>query len=129
MTEKIVKSFPVPAAPKPGRAGAADRAYDENVPSTSGSAVVAVLPLIVVLSMTAVPMMAMPPPMPTLKVSTEPLLPGVALPEMPPGVPAAPSVALPARPALPAEPALAWLVVMTSVALACFDPFFAPAGA
>ena len=45
--------------------GAIDRAHDEHVPSTLGSVVVTVLPLIDVSSMTAVPMMAMPPPMPT----------------------------------------------------------------
>jgi hypothetical protein len=65
---------------KPSDAINGGRVQDENVPSTSGSADVAWLPLINVLSMTALPMMAMPPPIPTLKVSTVPLFPGVAWP-------------------------------------------------
>ncbi len=63
------------------------RAHVENLPSTSGSAVVAWLPVIVVLSMTAVPMMATPPPIPTREMSIAPLFPGVAWPARPCGVP------------------------------------------
>ena len=61
-----------------------------KVPSTSGSLVEAWLPVMVVLSMVAVPMIAMPPPTPTVNVSTVPFWPVSTEPLAPEGDPPRP---------------------------------------
>jgi hypothetical protein len=59
---------------------AGDGPHEENVPSTSLSRVEAVLPVIVVSSMVAVPRIAMPPPSPTPADPATPAVPGVFVP-------------------------------------------------
>ena len=53
--------------------------HDENVPSTSLSLVVAVFPVMVVLSIVAVPTLTIPPPMPTPAEEAVPAVPLVAV--------------------------------------------------
>ena len=99
-----------------------------NVPNTLLSLVVAVLPVMVVLSMTTVPpaSRSSPPPIPVPESAVAPALPGWAMPAAPFGLPPAPAPATPAAPPAPPGPATAWLAVMMFVALDCLEPFFAP---
>ena len=87
--------------------GATDGRQGVIVPSTSGSLVEAWLPVMVVLSMLAVPKLAMPPPTPALNRSVAPGWPGVATPLMPKGEFRLRPVAPPPAPPCPPDPARA----------------------
>ena len=91
-----------------------------NVPSTSLSFVDAVLPVMLVLSIVAVPMIAIPPPIPTPAGPAAPVDPGVCEAVGPLGVPEppCPAVALPPSPPAPGEVTVAVFAVIVSV------PFF-----
>ena len=99
-----------------------------NVPDTSLSLVEAVLPVMVVLSITTVPPVrrSSPPPIPTPATPAAPGLPGNAAPALPLGLPPAPATTPPGSPPAPPSPRLAWLPVMESVALDCLDPLCVP---
>ena len=101
-------------------------AHDLMVPSTLLSLVSARLPVMLVLSIVVLPNVAIPPPTPTVSVSVVPFWPARTVPLAPEGEPPSPMPTLLACPGEPAPDAKAWFVVISSVALACFEPFFAP---
>src|SRR4029077_11016943 len=97
-----------------------------KVPDTSLSVVEAVLPVMVVLSMTTVPpgRRSSPPPTPTPETPAAPGLPGKREPGVRCGGPRPPASTPPASPPAPPGPRLAWLPVMVSVVFDCLEPFF-----
>ncbi len=129
MTKTTPSKPPIAAARRAG-ASAPRRAvighHDPMWPSTLLSLVEAWLPVMVVLSKSAVPKVPTPPPTPALNRSVAPGWPAMAAPLMPKGEFPPPAVAPPPAPACPPDAARALFVVMTSVAWACLDPFFAP---
>ena len=109
-----------PRARRPGRARGGRQ--DVIVPSTSLSLVEARLPVIVVLSALAVPKVATPPPMPDAELAGRAGLARRGRAAQAAGA----GRGAPAGARRPPEALAAMLVVMTSVALACLEPFFAP---
>src|SRR5262245_44986125 len=99
-----------------------------RLPEMSLSAVSALLPTTVVLSIRTLTLeeCARPPPEASPAMPASPPFPGTALPADPVGAPPWPAEATPPAPPGPPSPRSARLAVMVFTALDCREPFFAP---